>query len=249
MDFPMTPLLANITLLAYLVSAVLFILALKGLSSPVTSRRGNYFGMVGMLIAVVTTLFVARHPILPMIGIAIVIGGTIGAIAARRVQMTKMPELVALMHSLVGVSAVLIAVAALYHAGEEHTVAQKIELFIGAFIGAITFTASLVAFGKLSGRVSGTPISFGGQHRRRRYAGRGVDAEQLFRLGGRRYRLYAQQFGADHRRFMRWFVRRHFVLHHVQGHESIHHCRAAWWLWCGDINSKCRGWPAALQIR
>jgi NAD(P) transhydrogenase subunit beta len=164
MDFPMTPLLANITLLAYLVSAVLFILALKGLSSPVTSRRGNYFGMVGMLIAVVTTLFVARHPILPMIGIAIVIGGTIGAIAARRVQMTKMPELVALMHSLVGVSAVLIAVAALYHAGEEHTVAQKIELFIGAFIGAITFTASLVAFGKLSGRVSGTPISFGGQH-------------------------------------------------------------------------------------
>jgi NAD(P) transhydrogenase subunit beta len=160
----MTPFLANVTLLAYLVSAVLFILALKGLSSPVTSRRGNAFGMIGMLIAVVTTFFVARQPVLVMIGIAIVIGGTIGAIAARRVQMTKMPELVALMHSLVGVSAVLIAVAALFHAGEEHTVAQKIELFIGAFIGAITFTASLIAFGKLSGRVSGTPISFGGQH-------------------------------------------------------------------------------------
>jgi NAD(P) transhydrogenase subunit beta len=99
-----------------------------------------------------------------MIGTAIVIGGVIGATAARRVQMTKMPELVALMHSLVGISAVLIAVAALYHAGEEHTTAQKIELFIGAFIGAITFTASLIAFGKLSGKVSGKPISFGGQH-------------------------------------------------------------------------------------
>jgi NAD(P) transhydrogenase subunit beta len=155
---------ANVTLLAYLVSAVLFILALKGLSSPLTSRRGNYFGMTGMLIAVVTTLFVANHPVYPMIGTAIVIGGVIGATAARRVQMTKMPELVALMHSLVGISAVLIAVAALYHAGEEHTTAQKIELFIGAFIGAITFTASLIAFGKLSGKVSGKPISFGGQH-------------------------------------------------------------------------------------
>jgi NAD(P) transhydrogenase subunit beta len=161
---PMSPMLANLTLLAYLVSAVLFILALKGLSSPVTSRRGNYFGMVGMLIAVVTTVFVAYRPILVMIGGAIVIGGTIGAIAARRVQMTKMPELVALMHSLVGVSAVLIAVASLFHYGEPHTVAQRVELFIGAFIGAITFTASLIAYGKLSGRVSGTPISFGGQH-------------------------------------------------------------------------------------
>jgi NAD(P) transhydrogenase subunit beta len=160
----MTPLAANVTLLAYLISAVLFILALKGLSSPLTSRRGNYFGMTGMLIAVVTTFFVAHNPVLPLIGGAIVIGGVIGATAARRVQMTKMPELVALMHSLVGISAVLIAVAALYHAGEEHTTAQKVELFIGAFIGAITFTASLIAFGKLSGKVSGKPISFGGQH-------------------------------------------------------------------------------------
>ncbi len=160
----MTPILANITSLAYLVSAVLFILALKGLSSPLTSRRGNTFGMIGMAIAVVTTLFVADRPVPWLIGGAIVVGGAIGATAARRVQMTKMPELVALMHSLVGVAAVLIAVAALFHAGEEHTGAQKIELFIGAFIGAITFTASLIAFGKLSGKVSGKPISFGGQH-------------------------------------------------------------------------------------
>ena len=160
----MTSTLANITSLAYLVSAVLFILALKGLSSPLTSRRGNVFGMIGMAIAVVTTLFVADRPVLWMMGGAIVIGGSIGATVARRVQMTKMPELVAAFHSLVGIAAVLIAVAAIFHAGEQHTGAQKVELFLGAFIGAITFTASLIAFGKLSGRVTGKPVSFGGQH-------------------------------------------------------------------------------------
>ena len=160
----MTSTLANITTLAYLVAAVLFVFALKGLSSPVSARRGNLFGMIGMLIAVVTTLFVADRPVLWLIAGAIVIGGAIGATAARLVQMTKMPELVALMHSLVGIVAVLIAVAALFHAGEEHTGAQKIELFIGAFIGAITFTASLIAFGKLSGRVTGKPVTFAGQH-------------------------------------------------------------------------------------
>ena len=160
----MTSTLANITSLAYLIAAVLFILALKGLSSPLTSRRGNVFGMIGMAIAVVTTLFVADRPILWLIAGAIAIGAAIGATAARRVQMTKMPELVAAFHSLVGISAVLIAVAAIYHSGEEHTGAQKVELFLGAFIGAITFTASLIAFGKLSGRVTGKPVSFAGQH-------------------------------------------------------------------------------------
>ena len=160
----MTNTLANITTLAYLVAAVLFVFALKGLSSPVSARRGNLFGMVGMLIAVVTTLFVADRPVLWLIAGAIVIGAAIGATVARRVQMTKMPELVAAFHSLVGISAVLIAIAALFHAGEEHTGAQKIELFIGAFIGAITFTASLIAFGKLSGRVTGKAVTFAGQH-------------------------------------------------------------------------------------
>jgi NAD(P) transhydrogenase subunit beta len=160
----MTPLLANLTLIAYLVSAVLFILALKGLSSPVTSRRGNLFGMIGMVIAVFTTLFVADRPVPWLIGGAMLIGATVGSVAARRVQMTRMPELVALMHSLVGLSAVLIAVASLYHLGEEHTGAQKVELFIGAFIGAVTFTASVIAYGKLSGKVSGKPVLFGGQH-------------------------------------------------------------------------------------
>jgi H+-translocating NAD(P) transhydrogenase subunit beta len=93
-----------------------------------------------------------------------VAGAIIGSIAAKRVQMTKMPELVALMHSFVGLSAVLIAIAAVFNPAQEHSGAQKIELFIGAFIGAITFTASIIAFGKLSGKVSGKPVSFSGQH-------------------------------------------------------------------------------------
>ncbi|MGI9026761.1 MAG: NAD(P)(+) transhydrogenase (Re/Si-specific) subunit beta, partial [Burkholderiaceae bacterium] len=117
----MTSTLANITSLAYLISAVLFILALKGLSSPLTSRRGNVFGMIGMAIAVMTTFLVADRPVLWLIGGAVVIGAAIGATAARRVQMTKMPELVAAFHSLVGITAVLIAVAAIFQAGEEHT--------------------------------------------------------------------------------------------------------------------------------
>ena len=160
----MTSILANVTAIAYLISAILFILALKGLSSPVSARQGNVYGMVGMLIAVIATLFVANKPVMWLIGGAIIIGAAIGATAARRVQMTKMPELVALMHSLVGLSAVLIAVAAIYNSAENHTGVQKIELFIGAFIGAITFTASVIAYGKLSGRVSGKPVVFSGQH-------------------------------------------------------------------------------------
>ncbi len=155
----------NITALSYLVSSVLFILALKGLSSPTTSRQGNTYGMIGMALAVVTTFLIPSFkPVYWLIGVAIVAGAIIGSIAAKRVQMTKMPELVALMHSFVGLSAVLIAIAAVFNPAQEHSGAQKIELFIGAFIGAITFTASIIAFGKLSGKVSGKPISFSGQH-------------------------------------------------------------------------------------
>ena len=157
--------MSNITALSYLVSSILFILALRGLSSPTTSRQGNTYGMIGMLLAVVTTFFLPDFkPVFWLIGAAIIGGAIIGTIAAKRVQMTKMPELVALMHSFVGLSAVLIAIAAVLHVGQEHTGAQKIELFIGAFIGAITFTASIVAFGKLSGKVSGKPVTFSGQH-------------------------------------------------------------------------------------
>jgi NAD(P) transhydrogenase subunit beta len=157
--------MSNFTAISYLVSSVLFILALKGLSSPTTSRQGNVYGMVGMALAVVTTFLIPSFkPVYWLIGGAIIAGAVIGSIAAQRVQMTKMPELVALMHSFVGLSAVLIAVAAVFNPAQTHSGAQKIELFIGAFIGAITFTASIIAFGKLSGKVSGKPVSFSGQH-------------------------------------------------------------------------------------
>jgi NAD(P) transhydrogenase subunit beta len=150
--------------LLYLVSAVLFILSLKGLSSPATSRRGNTYGMVGMGIAVATTFLVMDKPVLLLIVGAMVAGAAIGAFKAKTVEMTHMPELVAAMHSLVGLSAVLIAVAAIFHTGVEHTPVQKVELFIGAFIGAITFTASVIAYGKLSGKFGAKPVNFNGQH-------------------------------------------------------------------------------------
>jgi len=157
--------MSNFTAISYLISSVLFILALKGLSSPTTSRQGNVYGMVGMALAVVTTFLIPSFkPVYWLIGGAIIAGAVIGSIAAQRVQMTKMPELVALMHSFVGLSAVLIAIAAVFNPAQTHSGAQKIELFIGAFIGAITFTASVIAFGKLSGKVSGKPVSFSGQH-------------------------------------------------------------------------------------
>jgi NAD(P) transhydrogenase subunit beta len=157
--------MSNITAISYLISSVLFILALRGLSSPTTSRQGNTFGMVGMLLAVITTFLIPDFkPVFSLIIGAIVAGAIIGIIAAKRVQMTKMPELVALMHSFVGLSAVLIAIAAVFNPAQDHSGVQKVELFIGAFIGAITFTASVIAFGKLSGKVSGQPVTFAGQH-------------------------------------------------------------------------------------
>jgi len=158
---------ANSVALAYLGAAILFILALKGLSSPVSARRGNLFGMVGMAIAVLTTLTVTKN--IAYILLAIAIGGSIGAFVARRIQMTAMPELVAAMHSLVGLAAVLIAMAAFnnpaaYGIGQVLHASNRIELFIGTFVGAITFTGSIIAFGKLSGKLSGKPLRFAGQH-------------------------------------------------------------------------------------
>ncbi len=154
----------NFTSAAYLISAVLFIFSLKGLASPTSARLGNTLGMVGMAIAVITTFFVGHNLIMPLIIGAIVLGAIVGTLAAKRVQMTKMPELVALMHSFVGLSAVLIAIAAVFNTVESHTSVQRIELFIGAFIGAITFTASVIAFGKLSGKFGSKPVIFKGQH-------------------------------------------------------------------------------------
>jgi NAD(P) transhydrogenase subunit beta len=161
---------ANSVALAYLVAAVLFIFALKGLSSPVSARRGNMFGMVGMTIAVLTTLTLTHNWL--YIVLAIAAGGSIGAVVARRIQMTAMPELVAAMHSLVGLAAVLIAMAAFNDpvaygialAGETLHGSNRIELFIGTFVGAITFTGSIIAFGKLSGKLGSKPLRFAGQH-------------------------------------------------------------------------------------
>jgi H+-translocating NAD(P) transhydrogenase subunit beta len=165
---------ANLAGFLYLVAGVLFILALRGLSSPESSRRGNLFGMTGMAIAIVTTL--AAHPPAGVGGIALVvaglvIGGGIGAVTARRVHMTAMPELVAAFHSLVGLAAVLVAAAALYAPaafdigvkGAIHR-ASLVEMSLGVAIGAITFTGSIIAFLKLSGRMSGAPIMLPARH-------------------------------------------------------------------------------------
>ncbi|HVB47744.1 MAG TPA: NAD(P)(+) transhydrogenase (Re/Si-specific) subunit beta [Burkholderiales bacterium] len=159
----------------YLVASVCFILALKGLSSPTTARRGNLFGMAGMTIAVLTTLAVVARGRIDLILIAMLIGGTVGAIVARRVQMTQMPELVAAMHSMVGMAAVLIAFAAVNNPAAFGVPVplphgNKLELFIGTFIGAITFSGSVIAFGKLAGLgkrfrlFSSAPVVFPGQH-------------------------------------------------------------------------------------
>src|SRR6202035_3242823 len=165
---------ANIQALLYLVAGVLFIQALRGLSSPDTSRRGNYLGMIGMAIAVATTL--AAHPPADTIGWVLVacgiaLGGGIGAVIARRVPMTSMPELVAAFHSLVGMAAVLVAAGAFY-APEAfdigtpgHIHAQSlVEMSLGVAIGALTFTGSVIAFLKLSARMSGAPILLPGRH-------------------------------------------------------------------------------------
>src|SRR3984957_17059440 len=158
----------NLVALLYLVAGVLFIQALRGLSSPDSSRRGNLLGMIGMTIAVLTTL--GSHP--PAGGLAwalgvggIALGGGIGAVIARRVPMTSMPELVAAFHSLVGMAAVLVAAGAFYApaafdigaAGAIHR-QSLIEMSLGLAIGAVTFTGSVIAFLKLSARMSGKPI-------------------------------------------------------------------------------------------
>jgi len=165
---------ANIAALLYLVAGVLFISALRGLSNPESSRRGNLFGMIGMTIAVLTTL--AAHPPAGTLSWALVVGGIavgggIGAVIARRVPMTSMPELVAAFHSLVGMAAVLVAAGAFYAPaafdigtqGHIHG-ASLIEMSLGVAIGAVTFTGSIIAFMKLSGRMSGAPIMLPARH-------------------------------------------------------------------------------------
>ena len=178
----------NLVTLLYLIASVCFIQALKGLSHPTTSIRGNLFGMTGMAIAVLTTAALISKLIdaqpegsaaggLLYVFAALVVGGAVGSLMAKRVEMTKMPELVAFMHSMIGLAAVFIAVAAVAepHAfgivakGEPIPAGNRLELYLGAAIGAITFSGSVIAFGKLSGRYKfrlfqGTPVQFAGQH-------------------------------------------------------------------------------------
>lgn len=176
----------NLVTLLYLVASVCFIQALKGLSSPSTARAGNAFGMVGMTIATLTTVALILKLKAEAAGggmgyglviLGIVVGGAIGAFAAKKVEMTKMPELVAAMHSLIGLAAVCIAVAAVsepwaFNIATRETplpFGNRLELFLGTFIGAVTFSGSVIAFGKLSGKYKfrlfqGAPVSFPGQH-------------------------------------------------------------------------------------
>ncbi len=175
----------NLVTMMYLIASVCFIQALKGLSSPSTARRGNAFGMSGMAIAAVTTVALILKLKeqqtggmgLTLVIIGIVTGGAIGAYLAKTVEMTKMPELVAAMHSLIGLAAVCIAVAAvsepwafnIAQQGQALPIGNRFELFIGTFVGAITFSGSVIAFGKLSGKYKfrlfqGAPVSFKGQH-------------------------------------------------------------------------------------
>ncbi|UTW06054.1 NAD(P)(+) transhydrogenase (Re/Si-specific) subunit beta [Pseudomonas benzenivorans] len=175
----------NLITVLYLVASICFIQALKGLSHPTSSRRGNLFGMIGMAIAIVTTVGLIYKLGAEMatagIGYVIVgllVGGSVGTVMAKRVEMTKMPELVAFMHSMIGLAAVFIAIAAVVEPqslgivaslGDAIPSGNRLELFLGAAIGAITFSGSVIAFGKLSGKYKfrlfqGAPVQFAGQH-------------------------------------------------------------------------------------
>ncbi|MFS2202823.1 MULTISPECIES: NAD(P)(+) transhydrogenase (Re/Si-specific) subunit beta [unclassified Pseudomonas] len=176
----------NLVTSLYLIASVCFIQALKGLSHPTTSRRGNLFGMLGMGLAILTTVGLIyklgaelAHDGIVYVIVGLLIGGTVGSIMAKRVEMTKMPELVAFMHSMIGLAAVFIAVAAVVEPqslgivqqlGDAIPAGNRLELFLGAAIGAITFSGSVIAFGKLSGKYKfrlfqGAPVQFGGQHK------------------------------------------------------------------------------------
>ncbi|CAD5106617.1 NAD(P)(+) transhydrogenase (Re/Si-specific) subunit beta [Zestomonas carbonaria] len=196
----------NLITLLYLVASVCFIQALKGLSHPTSSRRGNVFGMVGMAIAVVTTVFLVFKLAaqlgeggsaaggLAYVLVGLLIGGTAGSIMAKRVEMTKMPELVAFMHSMIGLAAVFIAIAAVVEPqslgivasmGDAIPAGNRLELFLGAAIGAITFSGSVIAFGKLSGKYKfrlfqGAPVQFAGQHKLNLLVGLAIIALGLY---------------------------------------------------------------------
>ncbi len=160
----------NLATASYIGATILFILSLGGLSNPETSRRGNLYGMIGMTIAVLATVFGPRVSMagIPWIIGAMVVGAAVGLYAARTVKMTQMPELVALMHSLVGLAACLVGFASYIDTSTPMTGAEKsiheIEIYIGILIGAVTFSGSLIAFGKLNGKIGGSPLTLPGRH-------------------------------------------------------------------------------------
>src|SRR5512135_1973258 len=163
---------ASLATVSYIGATILFILSLGGLSHPESSRRGNLYGMIGMTIAVLATVFGPRVTAagIPWIICAMAVGGSVGIYAARVVQMTQMPELVALMHSLVGLAAALVGfanyidpVAALNLSSAEKAI-HETEIYIGILIGAVTFSGSLIAFGKLSGKIGGKPVLLPARH-------------------------------------------------------------------------------------
>jgi NAD(P) transhydrogenase subunit beta len=161
---------ASLANVAYIGATILFILSLGGLSNPETSRRGNFYGIVGMTIAVLATVFGPRVTAegLPWIIGSLAVGGGIGLYAARKVQMTQMPELVALMHSLVGLAACLVGFASYIDTSVVYSGAEKaiheVEIYIGILIGAVTFSGSVIAFGKLSGKIGGKPLLLPARH-------------------------------------------------------------------------------------
>ncbi len=161
---------ASLATVSYIGATILFILSLGGLSNPETSRRGNLYGMIGMAIAVLATVFGPRVSMagIPWIIGAMIVGGSVGLYAARVVKMTQMPELVALMHSLVGLAACLVGFASYIDTSIELKGAEKsiheMEIYIGILIGAVTFSGSLIAFGKLNGKIGGSPMLLPGRH-------------------------------------------------------------------------------------
>ncbi len=160
----------SLATVAYLGAAILFILSLGGLSNPETSRRGNLYGIIGMALAVLATIFGPRVAAagIPWIVGALLIGGSVGLYAAKTVKMTQMPELVALMHSLVGLAACLVGFASYVDTSIQYTGAEKtiheVEIYIGILIGAVTFSGSLIAFGKLNGKIGGKPLLLPARH-------------------------------------------------------------------------------------
>lgn len=158
----------GLVIMSYVIASILFILSLSGLSNQETARKGNYFGMTGMAIAIIATILSASVTSYVILIIALVIGGFIGTKAALKVEMTQMPELVAIMHSLVGMAAVLVGYANFIDTsngleGIDKTI-HEVEIYIGIFIGAVTFSGSVIAFGKLCGRLSGKPVLLPARH-------------------------------------------------------------------------------------